>query len=609
MNLLAPLNLAFALLSAAIVVLYLLRLRRKERVVSSTLLWQESLRDAQANAPWQKLRQSLLMWLQIAVVILAALALARPAITVMSTQGQTIAIIMDASASMRATDVSPSRFGAAQREAARLVGGLTGPDEATVIAAGHATRVVSPLTRDKNALRRAINGALPQDTAANLGDAIALAASLLHDKKPARIYVLSDGGSPVGANVQAGAATVQFVKIGSRSDNVALTAMDARRGYADGARAQIFVTARNFSPTARTVNLELARDGDLFSVRPLTLPAGGSRSELFEGAFTSGLFSARLVVNDDLAADNIAYAALAPAQKSTVLLISAGNVFLEKALSLDSNVDLVRVSPGEPLPSGRFDVVVCDSEEPRNLPNTNLLLFNSTPAGAPVEKAKGLLAVPGVADWNRKHPVTANASWADLRIAESLNARPKPWAQTLVEAERGPLVVAGQQGGKRSIWVGFDIRASDLPLRVTFPIFITNALRWLGGSRTAGEAISPRTGDTVTLSVPPSAKQITITAPDKATRAVPVDGTSAVYDGATQAGLYQASGTSWKTSFGVSLLNPAESDLTPHDSLAIGGKEVSGTSTARANRELWPWVVVAALMLLVGEWWVFHRGA
>ncbi len=60
MTLLAPINLAFALLSAAIVVLYLLRLRRTERTISSTLLWEESLRDAQANAPWQKLRQSLL---------------------------------------------------------------------------------------------------------------------------------------------------------------------------------------------------------------------------------------------------------------------------------------------------------------------------------------------------------------------------------------------------------------------------------------------------------------------------------------------------------------------------------------------------------------------
>ena len=609
MNLLAPLNLLFVSLTAAIVVLYLLRLKRKEHIISSTLLWQESLRDAQANAPWQKLRQSLLMWLQIAVVILAALALARPAITVMTTGGQTIAIVMDASASMRATDVTPSRFGQAQREAARLVGGLSGSDEATIIAAGRATRVVAPLTKDKNALQRAINRAQPQDTSANLGDAIALAASLLRNKKPSRIYVLSDGGSPVGDNVQTGSAIVEFVKLGARNDNVALTAMDARRGYADGAQAQVFVTARNFSDRARTVNMELSRDGELFTVRPLTLPARGTRSELFAGTFESGLFAARLDVKDDLDSDNIAYASLAQAQKSTVLLISEGNVFLEKALGLDANIELVRVTPGAALPRGDFDVVVCDSAVPKHLPASNLLLFNSIPDAAPVEKSTGLLAAPGVADWNRKHPVTRAASWADLRIAESLNARAKPWAQVLVEAERGPLVVAGERGGKRSVWVGFDVRASDLPLRVTFPIFITNTLRWLAGSRGSSDAAAWRAGESVALSVPPTAKEITITAPDKSTRRVPVDGASALYDGATQAGLYQASANNWKSSFGVSILNTAESDLKPRDAIKIGGKDVGGTSRARSNRELWPWVVAFALLLLVGEWWVFHRGA
>ncbi|HEX8551844.1 MAG TPA: BatA and WFA domain-containing protein [Abditibacteriaceae bacterium] len=607
MNFIAPLNLAFALLSGAIVVLYLLRLKRKERMVSSTLLWQESLRDVQANAPWQKLRQSLLMWLQILVVILAALALARPAISVWTAGGQTIVIVMDASASMAATDVAPSRFGQAQREAARLVGALSGGDEAAVISAGSSTRVLAPLTRDKNALQRAINNAKPLDTSANLGEAIALASSLLRDRKPSQITVLSDGASPVETAEKA--TNVQFVKIGLRSDNVAITAMDARRGYADGARAQVFVTARNFSNRAREVNLELSRDGELFAVRPLAVPANSARSELFEGAFASGLFTARLDVKDDLASDNTTYASLEAATKSTVLLISEGNVFLEKALSLDKNVELVRVAPGESLPQGRFDVVVSDGDAGKVLPDTNLLLFNTIPTSAPVEKANGLLATPGVADWNRTHPVTRNASWADLRVAESLNARTKPWAQAIVEAERAPLVVAGERGGRRVVWCGFDVRASDLPLRVTFPIFITNALRWLGSSRGAArESATQRTGEAVSLALPAGTGEAEVSAPDGSKRRVRVDGTTAMYDGATQAGLYRVAAGKYSSAFGVSLLNATESDLTPKDKLTIGGKELGGTSSARSNRELWPWIVFAALSLLGLEWWIFHRG-
>jgi hypothetical protein len=505
MNLIAPLNLAFALLSGAIIVLYLLRLKRREHRISSTMLWDESLRDVQANAPWQKLRQTLLMWLQVAVVLLAALALARPAISVWTAGGQTLVIVLDASASMAATDVAPSRFGAAQREAARLAGALSGNDQAAVISAGAATRVLAPLTRDKNALQRAINNAKPQDTSANLGEAIALASSLLRDKKPSQIYVLSDGASPIETSEKP--TNVQFVKIGTRSDNIAITAMDARRGYADGARAQVFVTARNFSSRARDVNLELSRNGELFAVRPLSIPPGGTKSELFEGTFASGLFAAKLDAKDDLASDNTAYASLAAAQKSTVLLVSSGNVFLEKALSLDKNVELVRSAPGEPLPTQRFDVVVCDGDAGKELPDTNLLLFNTIPPAAPVEKNKGFLAAPGVADWNRTHPVSRNASWADLRVAESLNSKPKAWAQSLVESERAPLVVAGEHGGRRSVWVGFDVRASDLPLRVTFPIFITTPCAgWLRRAAHRGKVLRNEPEKPSAYSFPPGAK-------------------------------------------------------------------------------------------------------
>ena len=57
-----------------IVALYLLKLRRTEREVSSTYLWRRMVRDVEANAPWQKLRPNLLLLLQL--LFLAALIFA-----------------------------------------------------------------------------------------------------------------------------------------------------------------------------------------------------------------------------------------------------------------------------------------------------------------------------------------------------------------------------------------------------------------------------------------------------------------------------------------------------------------------------------------------------
>lgn len=634
MNLIAPQNFLFAGLLGVVLLLYVLRLKRKERVMPSTMLWQTALRDLQANAPWQKLRSSLLMWLQLLFLSLAILALVRPAIKVLSSGGQTVAIVLDASASMAASDVSPSRFERARGEANRLVNSLSSGDGATIIAAGAQTKVLSPLTADKNLLKRALSNARTQDTGANLREAIVLAASLLRGKKNSLIYVVSDGAVAPVADLSLGNVGVEFVRVGTRNDNVAITAMDVRRGYGGGANPQIFVTLANFSNQPKTVDLELSHNGELAVVRPVTIPKAqgqtpGQQSQLFDDLdWDQGLFGVRFDEKDDLASDNFAYAQLAPPQRLKVLLISNGNLFLEKALNIDPNLQLERSSPGDfqtAKASGTYDVIVCDGVAPANLPASNLLMFNAVGNSAPVVK-NGVAVRPSVADWDRKHPVTRFAPWNDLRFAQSLSVSLKPWAQSIVEAERTPLVVAGERklasgGAQRVVWCGFDLRDTDLPWRVAFPIFITSSLRWLGqsggqsgGGRAAvNENNARRAGESVPLSPPPTLAQIAVSTPDKSTLNVAVQNGQAVFDGADRAGLYTASGqsgqTQWKQLFGVSLLNKGESDLRPRDAIQVGaGKPIAGATRARTNRELWGYLALAALLLLGLEWWVYHRG-
>lgn len=619
MSLIAPLNFFFAALLGAIVLLYVLRLKRKERVVPSSLLWQSAIRDLQANAPWQKLQSSLLMWLQLGFLLLAVLALVRPALKVLASGGQTIAIVIDSSASMQATDVTPSRFERARGEASRLVNALASSDAGTVIAAGANTRVLSPLTTDKNALKRAVAQASPSDTSADLREAIVLASSLLKDKKNAQIYVLSDGATPPLQDLSTGSAGLQFVKIGTRSDNVALTALDARRGYGTSNRAQVFATVANYSPRPQKINLELSRDGDLVEVRPIALPAAtqssggdlqpGQKSELFDALpFDSGQFSARFDFKDDLANDNVAYARLDPPRQMNVLL-TADNVFLEKALNVDPNV---RLFTGSPRSGTAYDVVVCDGSVPSDLPDTNQLIFNTFTPLSPVEKI-GVVPQPGVADYDRNDPVTRYAPWNDLKFAQSLAVKLKPWGRALVEAQNTPLIVAGERGNKRVIWCGFDVRESDFPLRVAFPIFITNSLHWLsaprgGSSLTDGAAL--RAGQPIPILAPQNAHEITVKAPGGSTDRVAVRSDEPVlYDGASRVGVYTASSGDWSQSFAVSLLNKTESDLTPHDSLKFGEKNmVPSENRARTNRELWGYLIALALCVLGLEWWVYHRG-
>src|SRR5947208_9035764 len=103
MNFLAPAAFWFAATIPVVVVFYLLKRKRVVKLISSTVLWQRFLADTQANAPFQKLRHNWLLILQILLLILAVLALARPYIAGRQNKAQLLVVVLDASASMQAT--------------------------------------------------------------------------------------------------------------------------------------------------------------------------------------------------------------------------------------------------------------------------------------------------------------------------------------------------------------------------------------------------------------------------------------------------------------------------------------------------------------------------
>ena len=67
-----------AVVPPAIVALYFLKLRRQPLEVPSTYLWQKSIEDLHVNSLWQRIRQSLLLYLQLLLLLLVIFALLRP---------------------------------------------------------------------------------------------------------------------------------------------------------------------------------------------------------------------------------------------------------------------------------------------------------------------------------------------------------------------------------------------------------------------------------------------------------------------------------------------------------------------------------------------------
>jgi hypothetical protein len=630
MNLLAPLNLLWLLPAVgAIVALYMLRVKRRDVTVPSTMLWEQVLRDTHANAPFQKLKRNLLLVLQIAAAVACVLALARPFLWASGLGGRSTALVLDASASMRATDEPGGRFAAALVKAQQMVANKAAGDAVAVVLAADRPTMLCPLTTDRKRLEAALRAARPTDTVGDIREAISFAATLVGSRAGAQVTVLTDGAIGRPDAVALGGARLGFVTVGRRAENVAVTALDVRDTLGGGAGRQAFVTVQNFSPRARRVPLEMYVNGALADAHEIALGPGESRSEVFEGlraADAGGLVRARLDAHDDLPADDEATVTLAPRRPLRLLLVSEGNPFFERALTTDARVVLDTVAPAKyrPEDSARYDATLWDDvAPPKTLPPGTRHLFWG-------DKCLGADAVPAVAtktgtpvadrpqilDWSRTHPLMRFVDLANVKLLRARNVAPAPWAQTLAEGENGPLVVVGERGDARAVYVAFNLLESDMPLRVAFPVFLTNCVQWLT-ARPGDTGGVTRPGEAVPLAAGPDAGALTVTRPDGTRDTLPAatPGAPPQYRRTTAAGVYRATGKNFEQSFAVSLLSAAESNIAPiarpilavTDAPAENAKQTTAIRGVAVRREVWPYVVGLVLLVLCVEWWVYHR--
>ena len=223
---------------------------------------------------------------------------------------------------------------------------------------------------------------------------------------------------------------------------------------------------------------------------------------------------------------------------------------------------------------------------------------------------------PAFIDESRTHPVMRFADLEGLHLRKALRTQTQPWGQALAEADSGPLIGVGEHNGLRVISVAFDLSDSDWPLRVSFPIFLTNCVRWLtaAGGLGSSQEETP-TGGVASLTLPPGGPSVTIERPDasKTALAAPATGGLVLVDDTKQAGLYHAHLSSGQVyPFAVNLDSRDESALAAQNPPVLNHPGVRAVTapvplSRRAKDDLWPTLAAVALGLLLLEWFVFHR--
>ncbi len=609
MSFLSPLAFLALALSLPLVLLYFLKVRRRDQPVPSLLLWEPLLRDREASAFFQRLQRDPLLILQLLALLALTIALARPAITVMGQGARKVVVVLDGSASMKARDGGSTRFAQARAEATQLVNRLGEGAEILVIETGVQPRVLAALGRDRDRALAGLRSAQPRDLPNRLGDAVRTARALVGTDPQAEIYVFTDGAFGSREAPDVNDARVRWVKVGSgTSRNIAITNLAVRKAYYGSFDYQAFASLVNYTSETQTFSFILDIDGTTIADRTVTLEPSVRRAVVLPFSHNGGgTVRATVDVRDDLASDNVAWAVLPPPRKIDVLLVSPGNLFLEKVLKTDPQVALEVKTPDQYQGGmGEADIVILDSQSPARVGPGRYVFVNTVPSDVPIE-VLGRIEKPTVMDWDRAHPVMRHVEFAKVAIEEGLRIRPLAAGRPLVEAVGGPLIYALEEPERKALFIGIDLFKTDLPLRVAFPLILSNSLRWLHPAGLDQASMQLAAGQPILLPVAHGVSSITVTTPSGRTVKAPVTRGVVSFTETDEVGIYTLASAKGQMRIAVNLSDAEESNVAPRPLPSAPAAAPATAAPVPVQRELWQIFVVIAIVLLLTEGLLYWR--
>ncbi len=602
------------------VAMYVLKLRRRPVSVPFSPMWQRVLKDKQSTHLFSQLKRWLSLLLQLCLVALLVLALGDPRLADGWLDGRTVVVLVDTSASMQANDVEPTRIGVAKKRLSEMIEGLSGTDRMLIAEMGPTPRPLTTITEDVSELEAAVERVEATDTEANLERGLRFALDGLRGLSKPEVVVISDGAlgdtEAIASRLQLGETKLSYVPVGMGGTNVAITQFSVRRYPLEKNRYEVLLEVANTNETPAEVELTLLGDGEVVDVTTLRLGPEERVPRIYgdlAGASRTLEAKLRLLGDnvDQLSADNHAYALMPERRRVKVLLVTAGNTYLEAALLLDEYLEVTPVSPDAPLPNERFDVTILDGVAPPLTPSHGSLLYLDPPAeGAPVGYRKN----PNIQDfgfdtWDKKSPLLAFIAPENIQVTQGHALLPGDEDKVVGASELGPILVQGSRNGQRFAVLGFDPRNSDFVLRVAWPLFLINTINTFT-AEDSRYLSSFRTGEVWHIPAPSDLELATLKRPGGEELTVAVKNGFATFFG-ENAGFYELWGADNQPvhAFAANLSNLRESQLSPRESLSLGqvtAGPVEGFAKG-VRRELWLTLLLVVMGVSLLEWFSYHR--
>ena len=617
-----------------VVVLHFLKLRRHTHRVPSIMLWLSTDEDRRANVPFQRLRNLLLPLLQVLFLLLVTFSVARPALRRPGFMPGRAILIIDNSASMLATEVGQTRLALAKRAALDHIEQVSA-EGGMMLMLTNAAAIQEVFTTDTAKLQRAIEN-IPQSEAPRNLQPVFDAAAHYAESPQDEVFFISDNFE----NLPDISLPIHKIGVGGAAENIGIVHFNVEV-VAD--KYEVLVGVRNFTDAPRELDVQLAVVGEPFDEKTVSIPPDETKSILFSGdpiGLEGRVMSTHLQLEDDFVVDNSAFALLSGVSPLRILLVSDNQKSLLPALlrTYGKHVQLHQVVPADYHGTGNAHIAIFDSgtpagreafSGPTEVASGTHLIFVNPGSNLPFvpEGARGVEEVTApvrVIKTDETHPLMVDVSLQELQVIKSTHRALPLLGHSLVETEKGSLIWIGEKSGSHFVVFEFDAfnfdvsRPESRTLALTIPdgpLFLYHCLAWLEARSAPLQPIifqegqtrhAFRTGEQVKIAPISDGATLRVQKPDK--KMVPVE--DSIFTDTDQVGVYTLYADDRQLErFTINLLDASVSALshsvTARDAEAAGPVMEGGLQTM--TQEVWRWFALMAFLLLLLEWWFYHR--
>ncbi|PKM93566.1 MAG: hypothetical protein CVU84_15425 [Firmicutes bacterium HGW-Firmicutes-1] len=570
-----------------IIILYMLRPKNIPYSLPSLYLWKMMSNEIESASQFQKLKSSLLMFLQLAIALLIAFMLAGLFIK-NSQMPDRVILVVDCSVSMKSTDIEPTRMEYAKEQAITYIKQLNKEAQVTLISLKDIPEILLTDETDHSLVASSIKDLSAIDAYSDINLALQATAALKKDEGTTIVY-FGDRAFPGAENVV----------VSKDNNNIAVHNI-AYTIYTGATEMRVLADITNESETKVHVPISLYADELFLDAKQVEIEPHESAKVFFDKVpLATNELKVQIDREDNLVVDNIAYTTIAKEQIKKAVLVTGSNVFLEKVFKLNKGIELYQAEPKDIDTLKGFDLYIFDGVLPTTLPTDGAILLFDPPENTYFE-VLGYAENPEL--FSAGHEITTHLNKPDFAIGSTQIYEVPTWADDVLDTEYGVCAFAGTYHGVRIVTFGFDLHSTDLPLVVDFPILMTNAAGYLIPNSMLYSSSIPA-GEGMGVRILPNTEEAYVLNPEGLKEHLDISNEETLYKNTNSTGLYTLVQVSSEKEtierFGVNV--PLRAAIEEENSEATSNKlEVSN------KKSLFIILGMVVLVITVAEWFIYH---